>query len=74
MLIKVANCGICHSERFISHRMPLADVNDGIAKLHATDGIRTVLDIAGQPEIPRTNIQQAQDLIGYAVSARRASR
>ena len=33
-------------ERMISHRLPLREVKDGIARLHAADGIRTVLDIA----------------------------
>lgn len=33
-------------ERMISHRLPLREVNQGIAKLHATDGIRTLLDVA----------------------------
>ncbi|MCQ3806133.1 MAG: Zn-dependent alcohol dehydrogenase [Acidimicrobiaceae bacterium] len=47
LMLDLWRTGRLDLERFISHRLPLTDVNDGIAKLHATDGVRTVLDIAG---------------------------
>ena len=46
LMLDLWRTGRLDLERMISHRLPLNAVNDGIAKLHATDGIRTVLDIA----------------------------
>ncbi len=46
LMLDLWRSGRLDLERMISHRLPLSEVNDGIAKLHATDGIRTVLDIA----------------------------
>lgn len=47
LMLDLWRSGRLDLERMISHRLPLSEVNDGIAKLHATDGIRTVLDVAG---------------------------
>ena len=46
LMLDLWRTGRLDLERMISHRLPLSEVNEGIAKLHATDGIRTVLDIA----------------------------
>ncbi len=45
LMLDLWRTGRLDLERMISHRLPLRDVNEGIAKLHATDGIRTVLEI-----------------------------
>ena len=46
LMLDLWRTGRLDLERMISHRLPLSEVNQGIAKLHATNGIRTVLDIA----------------------------
>lgn len=46
LMLDLWRSGRLDLERMVSHRLPLSDVNQGIAKLHAADGIRTVLDVA----------------------------
>ena len=46
LLLDLWRAGRLDLDGMISHRMDLSDVNEGIAKLHAADGIRTVLDIS----------------------------
>lgn len=41
MLADLWRRGVLDLERMISHRLPLSEVNDGIARFHAGDGIRT---------------------------------
>ncbi|MEM7140641.1 MAG: Zn-dependent alcohol dehydrogenase [Actinomycetota bacterium] len=45
LLIDLWRAGRLDLDAMISHRMGLSEVNEGIARLHAADGIRTVLDI-----------------------------
>lgn len=45
LLLDLWRSGRLDLEGMISHRMGLSEVNEGIARLHAADGIRTVLDI-----------------------------
>lgn len=46
LLLDLWRAGALDLEAMISHRLGLSDVNDGIRRLHAADGIRTVLDIS----------------------------
>lgn len=45
LLLDLWRTGRLDLEGMISHRLGLSEVNEGIAKLHAAEGIRTVLDI-----------------------------
>ena len=46
LLLDLWRNGRLDLEGMISHRLGLSEVNDGIARLHAADGIRTVLDLS----------------------------
>lgn len=46
LLLDLWRSGRLDLDGMISNRMGLSQVNEGIAKLHAADGIRTVLDIS----------------------------
>lgn len=46
LLLDLWRSGRLNLDGMISNRMGLSQVNEGIAKLHAADGIRTVLDIS----------------------------
>ena len=45
-LVELGMRGEIDVEAFVSHRMPLADVNRGFDLMHAADGVRTVLQLA----------------------------
>ena len=46
LLLDLWRHGRLDLEGMISHRLGLSEVNEGIARLHSADGIRTVLDIS----------------------------
>lgn len=46
LLLDLYRNGRLDLDGMISHRLGLSEVNEGIRRLHATDGIRTVLDIS----------------------------
>ncbi|MDW3218333.1 MAG: Zn-dependent alcohol dehydrogenase [Acidimicrobiales bacterium] len=46
LLLDLWRNGRLDLEGMVSHRLGLSDVNEGIARLHAADGIRTVLDLS----------------------------
>ena len=47
LLLGLWRAGQLDLETMISHRLPLTEVNEGIDRLRAAEGIRTMLDIAG---------------------------
>lgn len=46
LLLDLYRSGRLDLEGMVSHRLGLTEVNEGIRRLHAADGIRTVLDIS----------------------------